>query len=500
MNLLNRNNPGQVMGPLTSFPVLMVWDINEVPGFDLQSRPTMNNVVSKLASIIDPKRILTDAERLDELSWDALSLGRIHPRHQPQLAMPICVVAPLSTDEVRRIVLFAYRERVPLVPFGGGSGLMGGALSVQPGIVIDLRTMNQIVEIDTEARSVCVQAGVVLEILERRLNEQGFLLGHDPWTVPVATVGGAISTNGMGYRGGTYGSMGEQVLGMEAVLPNGEIVRTRAIRKSSTGINLNALLIGGEGCFGIITEATIRIFPDPEKRALDAFLFTSFEEGYRAVQQLFSRRLNPALVDLGDDHEKYPHGAVLYLGFEGNGEVVRAESALARSTCQDCGARRLPEDEAQRFWRDRHIVARRFMRNRRQRRDRGKDGVYHDWVHAALPASKVLPFRAAALRIAKRRGIEVQESGLWVQPELFSMRLGVEDDGARDTRLVLQDAVDELLQLVQELGGSMEYTHGVGVKLASLMKAEHGYGFEVMRQIKATLDPHNIMNPGKMGF
>lgn len=460
----------------------------------------MNDAITKLGAIIDPNRIFTDAERLDELSWDALSLGRIHPRRQPEMAVPICIVAPVSTDEVRRIVLFANHERVPLVPFGGGSGLMGGALSVQPGIVLDLRSMNLIVEVDAEARTARVQAGVVLEALDLRLNEMGFLLGHDPWTVPVATIGGAISTNSMGYRGGIYGSMGEQVLGLEAVLPNGEIVRTRGIQKSSAGMNLNALLIGGEGCFGIITEATIRIFPKPEKRLVDAFLFPSFEEGYRAVQQLFLRSLKPALVDLGDDHHKFPEGAVLYLGFEGNSEIVLAEESVARLLCEACGAKRLPEDEGQRFWRERHVVARRFMQNRRQRRDRGRGGIYHDWVHAALPASRVLPFRAAALRIAEQRGVHVHESGLWVQPELFSMRLSVEDDGASDTRLILQDAIDELLRLVQDLGGSMEYTHGVGVKLASWMSAEHGYGFEVMRQIKATLDPRNIMNPGKMGL
>lgn len=460
----------------------------------------MNDVSTKLATILDPRRIFTDPDKLDELSWDALSLGRIHPCRQPELAVPICIVTPVSTDEVRRVVLFANSERIPLVPFGGGSGLMGGALSVQSGIILDLRSMNQVLEVDTEARSARVQAGVVLEALDQELNGRGFVLGHDPWTVPVATVGGAISTNSMGYRGGVYGSMGEQVLGLEAVLPSGETVRTRAVQKSSTGINLNALLIGGEGCFGIITEATIRIFPKPEQRLLDAFLFASFEKGYRAVQQLFLRRVRPALVDLGDDQRKFPEGAVLYLGFEGSSDVVLAEEKLARTICERCGAERLPEEEAQRFWRDRHIVARRFMQQRRQRRDRGKDGVYHDWVHAALPASKVLSFRTAAIQIAQRRGVRVQESGLWVQPELFSMRLGVEEPGARDARLILQETVDELLHLVQELGGSMEYAHGVGVKLASLMAAEHGHGFEVMRQIKKTLDPHNIMNPGKMGF
>jgi alkyldihydroxyacetonephosphate synthase len=145
------------------------------------------------------------------------------------------------------------------MPYGGGSGLMGGALSIRPCVVVDLSALNRIIEVDSESRSARVQAGLVLEALERRLNDEGYILGHDPWTVPVATVGGAISTNSVGYRAGVYGSMGDQVLGLEAVLPNGEILRTRAVEKSSAGIDLKALFIGGEGCFGIITEATIRI-------------------------------------------------------------------------------------------------------------------------------------------------------------------------------------------------------------------------------------------------
>ena len=122
----------------------------------------------------------------------------------------------------------------------------------------------------------------------------------------------------------------------------------------------------------------------------------------------------------------------------------------------------------------------------------------------ALPGSKVLPFRKAAIEIVKRRGVRIHESGLWIQPELFSMPLMIEDDiedrGGRDAQLVLEETVEELLRLVQQMGGSMEYTHGVGVKLAPLMAAEHGYGLEVLRQIKKTLDPNNIMNPGKMGL
>jgi FAD/FMN-containing dehydrogenase len=458
-----------------------------------------SRLLEKISSIVGAEHVLTDRDRLDEHSWDALSEGRLHPLKKPDTTLPLCVVLPNSTAEVRQIVLLANEEKTPIIPYGGGSGLMGGALSIRPAIVLDLRRMNRILEVDAEARSARVQAGCVLEAVDKKLNQEGFILGHDPWTVPVATIGGAISTNSMGYRGGKYGSMGAQVLGLEAVLPNGEIVTTRAVPKSSAGIDLKSLFIGGEGCFGVVTEATIRIFSKPEKRALHAIAFDSFEQGYGAIQKMFARGLQPAMVDFGDDNDKF-EGAVLYLAFEGVREIVEAEEKLALSDCEENGGRRLPQEEAEEFWRNRHVIARRFMENRRQRRERGRDGSYRDWIHVALPASKILPFRKAAMEIIAKRGVHLQESGLWVRPELFSMRLGTEDDGANNAQLALEETVDELLRLVQKMGGSMEYTHGVGVKLAPLMAEEHGYGLEVMRKIKQVLDPNQIMNPGKMGL
>ena len=457
----------------------------------------MNDLVKKLSTVVGPEQISTDSRYLDEISWDALSEARIHPLHRPALAVPICAVMPRATEEVRQIVLFANAEKIPLVPYGGGSGLMGGALSVRPSIVMDLRPMNKVLEIDDDARSARVQAGIVLEALDRRLNDSGFILGHDPWTVPVATVGGAIATNSVGYRAGIYGSMGDQVLGLEAVLPKGEILRTRSVQKSSAGINLNALLIGGEGCFGIITEATIRIFPAPEARRLVGLTFDSFERGYTAIREMFKQRLNPAVLDFGENDESVG-GAVLYTGFEGNADAIDLDEKRALAICERHGGKLLAAGEADLFWRDRHEIARRFARNRRERRERGQDGTYRDWIHVALPASKVLAFKRASAELIEHCGVRLQESGLWVQPELFSMRLGSEDDGSGNAQLLLQQAVEELLKLVQEMGGSMEYTHGVGIKLARLMAAEHGHGLTVMRQIKKSLDPNNILNPGKM--
>src|SRR6266513_2158414 len=452
----------------------------------------------KLARIVGPERVRTDESYLDERSWDALSEGRIHPLKKPETNLPLCVVHPSDTVQVSEIVRLANEEKVPVLPYGGGSGLMGGALSVRAGMVIDLRTMNRILEIDAGARSTRVQTGVVLESLEERLNQDGFILGHDPWTVPVATVGGAISTNSVGYRAGIYGSMGEQVLGLEAELPNGAILRTRSVSKRSAGIDLNALLIGGEGCFGVITEATLRIFPRPQARVFSGFLFSSFEQGFAAIQKMFHERIRPALLDFGEDEENDDPGGLLYLVFEGNAETTAVEEKLAIAVCSGQGGEPLPREEPERFWLERHEIARRFMRNRRQRRERGGDGVYRDWIHVALPGSKVLAFRRAAQEMIEQHGVILQESGLWVYPELFSMRLGIEEGAIPNAQLALEETIEELLRLVQQMGGSMEYTHGVGIKLAPLMAEENGYGLEVMRQIKRTLDPNNIMNPGKL--
>ncbi len=463
-------------------------------------RPAMGDLLDKLRTLIDPARVFTDFTHLDDLSWDALSEGRIHPLNRPPITLPLCTVQPCSTDEIRSIVQLANEERTPVVPYGGGSGLMGGALSVAPAIVLDLRLMAQVLEIDAEAQTARVQAGAVLENVEKRVNEDGFILGHDPWTLPVATIGGAISTNSVGYRAGMYGSMGEQVLGLEAVLPLGEVLRIRALPKTSVGLDLKRLLIGGEGCFGIVTEATIRIFPQPRRRALHTIVFPSFEHGFTAIQQISLHALKPALLDFGDDDAGHHGGAVLYLGFEGHEEIVDIQEKLALRVCTEHGGKQSSEEEAQVFWRARHDIARHFMRNRRQRRERGRDGVFRDWIHVALPASKVLAFRQAAFAVVKKRGVSLQETGLWIQPELLSMRLGVEDRGNHAAQLTLEECVFELLRLVQRMGGSMEYTHGVGIKLAPLMAEEHGYGLEVMRQIKAALDPNHIMNPGKMGL
>jgi FAD/FMN-containing dehydrogenase len=376
-------------------------------------------------------------------------------------------------------------------------------------VLIDFKDMADILAIRREDRCAVVQAGVVLSRLEDALHVEGLTVGHDPWTIGIATIGGAISTNGLGYRGGQYGSMGEQVLGLEVVLPDGQILRTRAVPTASTGPDLTQLFIGAEGVFGLITEATLQVFPAPEAHALLAFAFPTFTHGCAAVTEMVAVGLQPALMELTEDFpvehiarslvERHP-GVSLYIGCEGFQEFVAAQRGRAAAICQHHAGKDLGEAAAQAFWNSRHRVAERFQQDRLQNLPHGildtRPDASFDYIHVALPSSQVLPYRDRALDLCQHRGVTVTQCGIWTRPELFSMAL-YNPSGRLE---LLADMVDRLLALAQDVGGSMEYCHGVGVRLAHLLERELGTGTKLLSALKRSLDPDYVLNPGKLGL
>jgi len=466
-------------------------------------------VVTALAALLEPAQVLSDGQTLEYYKLDGLRPSRGYRERTRLGTQPLCVVRPRSTADILALVEWANASRVPLVGYGGGTGLMGGAMLRGDGVLIDFREMNRILAIRAEDHQAVVQPGVVLGTLEDALHGCGLTLGHDPWTLHIATVGGTISTNSLGYRGGQYGSMGEQVLGLEVVLPNGQLLRTRAVPKSSTGPNLSQLFSGGEGVFGLITEATLRVFPAPEARALLAFAFPTFPAGFAAVLEMAAAGVQPAMVELDEDfpethlirgRPQTDHPITLYLGCEGFQELVEAQRARACAICQRHGAKDLGEPVAHAFWEGRHRTADRFQRERLTNLKRGvldtRPANTFDYIHVALPRSHVLPFRERALELCEERGVTVTQCGIWTRPELFSMALYNEHAETE----ALAETIDALLMLAQDLGGSMEYCHGIGVRLAHLLERELGTGLSLLRALKRNVDPQDILNPGKLGL
>ena len=457
--------------------------------------------IDSLARIVGADNVLADPDSLDRYTGDSLSPSRAFGAAAAFERLADVVVRPGCTAEVSDLVRWANDRRVPVIPYGGGTGVMGGVVPSQGGLVLDVKRMNRVHDIDADGLAARVDAGVVLQDMETALAVHGLMIGHDPYSVPIATIAGTISTNGVGYRACAHGPMGDQVVGLEAVLPDGRIIETRDVPKYSSGPNLNHLFIGAEGVFGVITRATIRVYRLPESARFASVGFDTFDEGFRAASEMLAIGIRPSLLDLTEEDGE----VTMHLLFEGFSEGVAAQAERSDAICEAAGGYSLGTEPTEHYWAERRDSAENYkltalgqprkVRWNRWRRRRG-----FDYLHLALPASKVLEYKARASEILAAQGIAVAEYAIWSRPEMFSMLVLPESGDPSEARQRLAKTVDRVLELGQNMGGIMEYCHGVGVKLNHLLARELGVGHDVIRQLKQTLDPNNIMNPGKLGM
>ncbi len=459
---------------------------------------TDGRLLDSLRSILAAEDVLSAPSDLDRYSADALTPFRAFDNAAMLERMADVVVIPRTVEQVCDVVRLANTTGTPIVPYGGGTGVMGGALPVQGGIVVDLKGLNKVLSISPTDGACVAEGGVVLQDLSDALEPHGCIFGHDPWSVPIATVAGAISTNGVGYMASAYGPMGAQVKALEVVLPSGEVLATKAVAKGASGPDLNHLFIGTEGVFGIITRATLKIVRAPEARSFSTVAFGSFDEGFEAVTELFAIGLVPTLIDLTEEPDE---GVALYMMFDGYTEAVSAQASRAVQVCASRGGVESDSARTVKYWDERHSSGENYRLNmldqpRSVRWNRPRARSF-DYLHTALPISKVLEYRRRCEDILAGTGIRVVEYAIWTHPELFSMLLV--PDGSQEAKPdELGRVVDEVLSLAQDMGGSMEYCHGVGVKLSHLLPREKGTEYDVARTLKQALDPNNIMNPGKL--
>jgi alkyldihydroxyacetonephosphate synthase len=457
--------------------------------------------LESLARIVGPHNVLQDPYDLDRYSADALNPFRAFGAEDAFDRLADVVVRPGSTEEVSQVVVLANQQGIPLVPYGSGTGVMGAALPVRGGITVELKRLNRILSINQLDMTAEVEAGVVLQDLVDALAQVGLMPGHDPYSVPIASVAGTISTNGVGYRAAAFGPMGKQVVSLEVVLPTGEVLSTRPVPKYSSGPNLNHLFIGSEGALGIITRATVRVFRKPEASAFVSAAFENFDQGFEAAAELLAIGMRPALLDVTEEDE----GTTLFLLFEGFKEGVAAQEARWARVCAEFGGTQTGPGPAEDYWRYRHQSGENYKRTllgrpRRDRWDRWGGGRGFDYLHMALPVSRVLEYRDRCKQIMAGTGVRVVEYCIWSRPELFSMMLRSDGHTEDETRKRMAQVVDQVLTLAQDMGGVMEYCHGVGVKLNHLLARELGVGQDVVKEIKRSLDPANILNPGKLGL
>ena len=461
-------------------------------------------LVKDLTALLGRGAVASDEADLLRYGGDALGVYRAFHSAPRLNERASAVVSPESADGISKTLEYATRNSLPVVPYGRGTGVMGAATAIDSGIVLNTQRMNRILKVDADSRTGAFQSGTVLENAHRALAANRLRLGHDPWSRPIATIGGAISTNGVGYTASGHGAMGDQVLGLRVVLGDGEIVETRAVPEALFGSSLNHVFIGTEGSLGVIAEATVQAFRVPVTWEMLCFDFPEFDSGFEAINEVYGQGLRPTVMDYGDELASDGSGgretATLYLAFEGSEKRVDAYVSDTTAICSRHDGRRGSEAHVRRYWTNRHASALRYKRNVLESEApddarKSRSAYRMDYLHVALPVGKVLEYRRKCERLLSNEGVEVREWSVWGRPEFFSFLISGSENG--DDGANLGRTVDRVLTLAQSMGGSMEYCHGVGLKLAHMMEAELGTGMSAAHRIKKALDPAGILNPGK---
>ncbi|OUM98123.1 MAG: hypothetical protein BAA04_06795 [Firmicutes bacterium ZCTH02-B6] len=465
-----------------------------------------------LAHIVGESRVITDPDELAWASRDALDDYRAFGR--PRTAAPVLVVVqPGTAQEVARVLAWASSRRIPVVPRGGGTGVMGATIPVKPAVAIDLSRLDE-VRVDRENMRIEAGAGATLARVAQAAEAEGLLFAHDPWSLSIATVGGAISTNGMGYLFGPYGKMGDQVLALEVALADGTVLRTRPTLSGGPGPMLHKLFVGAEGIFGVITRAWLRAWPAPEAKRFASFRFDSFAAGFHAVAALWRAGIVPTVLDMSDTPPEPGDPALatlpadqvqreiteLHVAFFGLRETVAALWERAERELAALGGKLLGSGPAENYWEERHSVAEEYERHVQRPRDwRQRSSRFRgfEYLNVELPMSQVLSYRKACLEYLQRYPeLRAGETGLWGRPEIFSI---VIHDVSGDERgaVAMREASDYLARLAQDLGGTMEAIHGPGAKLEPLLQREWGSAYDVIRAIKLSVDPAGILHAGR---
>jgi len=420
--------------------------------------------------------------------------------HAP--ARPDAVVFPLSTDEVAAVARLCHAHRVPMIPFGMGSGMEGHVNAVRGGVSIDTTRMTRLLRLSADDLDVTVEAGLTRKGLEHHLKNTGLMFPIDPGAD--ATLGGMAATRASGTTAVRYGTMRDNVLGLTVVLADGRVIRTGTrARKSSSGYDLTRLFVGSEGTLGIITEVTLRLFGRPEAVATAVCPFPSLEAAAQTVIQTIQLGIPVARIEIidavqlaivnGFSKTNYPEAPTLFFEFHGTSRASVDEQAEAvQEIARDHGATAFswtstPEDRA-RLWQARHDVYYATVASR--------PGARALTTDVCVPISQLAPCIVETQTDAEASG-------------LVAPLVGHAGDGNFHLILMLDPAdeaevarvgafTERLVHRALRMGGTCSGEHGVGLGKMKYLQAEHGEALDVMRTIKQALDPGDLMNPGKM--
>jgi len=456
----------------------------------------MNEVIESLRAIVGEENVLVGDDIKEEYGRDeALTV---------KPCLPEVVVKPGSAKEVAKILSLANEKRIPVTPRGGGTGLSGGCVAVSGGILLSLERMNRILEIDEENYVAVVEAGVVLADLYKAVETRGLYYPIYPGEVS-STVGGNVATNAGGMRAVKYGVTRHFVLGLEAVLPTGEIIEAGGkYVKVSTGYDLTQLIVGSEGTLAVVTKVILKLLPRPKAKTTLFAPFRNLSDGIRAVPAIFKSGVIPVTIEflekLGlnamEDYtgKKVPISegvrdeaeAFLLIVVEGkSSEEAYKDAEFISDICMKHGAIDVFVPPTERAGRE-------LLELREKAFYAAKDAGATDLVDVVVPRGEIPNFVEQIHKMSAKYATIIAGAG---HAGDGNIHLAIFEQDANKLSTILE----EIYRVGKNLGGTISAEHGIGSeKRRFLLEMEDKAKVELMRRIKKAFDPNNILNPRKI--
>ena len=422
--------------------------------------------------------------------------------------MPEVLIRVHTTEEISEIMKYAYQRTIPVTVRGSGTGLVGAAVPVEGGILLETTQMNKILELDADTLTVTVQPGVLLMELAAFCEENDFLYPPDPGEKS-ATIGGNISTNAGGMRAVKYGVTRDYVRGLTVVTPNGEIMKLGGkIAKNSSGYSLKDLVVGSEGTLCIITEAILKLVPLPKVSVSLLVPFPDMKSAIESVPKIFGSKITPTAIEymsrdtilFSEDYlgKKFPdtkNDAYILLTFDGNtDEQVDNDMKVVADLCLEIGALDAyivdTEERKKSVWSARGAFLEAIKASTTEM----------DECDVVVPVNKIDAFIKFTHQLSAEMNVRIPSFGHAGDGNLHIYICRDELDNEKWTE-ILKICFDRMYKKAEEMGGLVSGEHGIGYAKKGYLKKQYRTSqIELMKGIKSVFDPKNILNPGKICF
>lgn len=458
-------------------------------------------LMNELAEIVGVENVKCDPEELEKYSHDETS--------GIEWQMPSAVVFPTDTEQVSKVLRWANQRKIPVVPRGAGTGLSGGAVPLKGAVILSLERMNRVIEFDEENMTITVEPGMITGEIQKIAEEHGLYYAGDPASSESSSIGGNVAENAGGTKVIKYGPTGFHVLGIEVVLPTGDIAHFGGkTLKNVTGYDMVKLFVGSEGTLGIVTKITLRLIPKPKYAAVLLAPFQTVEEAVKCVPKVLSQSgVLPASIEFMDKpsseiasrflNENIPNPeAECHLIFELESsdkqnlvkEYVELGEKLIKMNAMEVY---IADNRTQRMkiWRFRKAIAEGIIAFKPK----------HCMEDVVVPIANMPKLIVSTYEIARNEGLEVLNFGHVGDGNVHVTFLKPDEVNDESWNDSLEDALKELYRVTVELEGSLTGEHGIGLKRKKYLRMFLSETeLELMKKLKNLFDPNNILNPGKI--